>query len=207
MGQTVDANRVIASLKSGSEPLTGCIGSSPFTLLDFWRWSVSDILSNATRGRFAEFIVATATGVDITKCRNEWSAFDLETPEGIKIEVKSAAYLQSWHQSKPSKITFSIRSSLAWDSSTGKYETEAKRQADVYVFSLLHHEHKETVDPLNLDQWKFFVLATAQLDSYTKSRQVITLKSIMSLTSAVRYDGLKNEVHEKYEVHIRSNHT
>ena len=28
------------------------------SVLDFWRWSTSDLLSNATRGRLGEFIVA-----------------------------------------------------------------------------------------------------------------------------------------------------
>jgi len=40
-----------ATVKSGSEPLSYHHQKLNFTLLDFWRWSVSDILSNATRGR------------------------------------------------------------------------------------------------------------------------------------------------------------
>jgi hypothetical protein len=32
---------------------------------------------------------------------------------------------------------------------------DAKRQADVYVFALLAHEDRTTIDPLDLDQWKF----------------------------------------------------
>lgn len=85
-----------ANLKNGEEKLFYDNESLTFSLLDFWRWSVSDILSNATRGRLAEFIIATAVNIDIKQIRDEWGAFDLETPSGIKIEVKSAAYLQSW---------------------------------------------------------------------------------------------------------------
>ncbi|MDM8523410.1 hypothetical protein QUF80_08570 [Desulfococcaceae bacterium HSG8] len=36
------------------------------------------------------------------------AAYDLETHDGIKIEIKSAAYVQSWHQKDYSKITFRI---------------------------------------------------------------------------------------------------
>lgn len=169
-----------------------------FSLLDFWRWSVSDILSNATRGRFAEFIVATATDIDICKLRDEWSAFDLETPEGIKLEIKSAAYLQSWFQRALSKISFSTRAALYWDSLTNKQSDIKKRHADVYVFCLLHHHNKQTVDPLNLDQWEFYVLATKQLNSYTRSQHSITLKSLQGLTQPVCYDKLDSEIKLKH---------
>ena len=57
--------RIQATLKTGSERLIYDDKILDFSLLDFWRWSVSDILSNATRGRFAEFIVATAAKIDI----------------------------------------------------------------------------------------------------------------------------------------------
>lgn len=51
---------VIATPKSGKETLTDNENGVGYNLLDFWRWSVSDILSNATRGRFAEFLIGTA---------------------------------------------------------------------------------------------------------------------------------------------------
>src|SRR5437879_4421516 len=132
-------NKISVTLKSGQETLILEEALLSFTLLDFWRWSVSDILSNATRGRFAEFIVATAANIDITKLRDEWSAYDLETPEGIKIEVKSAAYLQTWHQKALSKISFSIKASLYWDGTSNEQSTIVARHANVYVFCLLHH--------------------------------------------------------------------
>ena len=65
------------------EPKTGderffCNGAEKeLKLLDFWRWSVSDIISNATRGRLAEFIVASACNIDLSVIRDEWSAYDL----------------------------------------------------------------------------------------------------------------------------------
>src|ERR1700712_838353 len=152
-------DKVPATLKSGKERLSYNNQPTKFTILDFWRWSASDILSNATRGVLAEFLVATATNIDITQVRDEWGAFDLETPEGIKIEVKSAAYLQTWFQKAFSLISFSIKEARHWDSDTNILSTESKRHADVYVFCLLKHEIKSTVDPLKLDHWDFYVLA------------------------------------------------
>jgi hypothetical protein len=117
-------------------------------LHDFWRWSVSDLVSNATRGRLAEFIVANALGISTTAVvRDEWSPFDLQTPEGVKVEVKSAAYIQSWYQSKLSSISFRTPKTHAFDPETNQHDIEAKWQADVYVFAVLVHEDKKTIDP------------------------------------------------------------
>jgi hypothetical protein len=149
---------------------------------------------NATRGRLAEFIVAAAVHIDIKKCRDEWSAFDLETPEGIKIEVKSAAYLQSWFQRTHSQIKFSTKAALSWDSTTGQYSTAASRLADVYVFCLLNHRDKSNVDPLDLNQLEFYVLATRQLNEYTKSQSSIGLRALQTLTKKVGYEGLREEI-------------
>ena len=56
--------------------------------------AVADIVGNTNRGALAEFIVARAIGSE-PAVRNDWAAYDLETPSGIKVEVKSSAYLQS----------------------------------------------------------------------------------------------------------------
>jgi hypothetical protein len=117
-------NKLQATLKTGQEKLTYHSQPLGFSLIDFWKWSASDLLSNATRGRFAEFIVATATDTDLEQIRDEWSAFDLETWEGIKIEVKSAAYIQSWFQRKLSPILFSTKAAFVLDSVTNKQEEE-----------------------------------------------------------------------------------
>ena len=74
-----------------------------------------DLTGNATRGRLAEYIVARALGISTGGVRDEWAACDLCTTAGVQIEVKSAAYLQSWQQTKPSTISFSIKKSRPWD--------------------------------------------------------------------------------------------
>ncbi len=88
---------LIVECKTGNEPLHQDGNPLGETLLDFWRWSASDLVSNATRGVLAEYIVATALGL-AGGVRVEWDPFDLLSQEGAKIEIKSAAYLQSWRQ-------------------------------------------------------------------------------------------------------------
>lgn len=154
--------------------------SYEFSVYDFWRWSSSDLLSNAMRGIVAEYLVACDLGVahDI---REEWNPYDLRTPQGWKIEVKSAAYLQSWAQKRLSTISFGIKNTLGWDSETATRTIEPKRQADVYVFALLHHQDKATVDPLNLAQWTFYVLPTAKLNDIVSKQKNIGLRTLLRL--------------------------
>jgi hypothetical protein len=144
---------------------------------------VSDLVSNATRGRLAEYIVARALGISMHGVRSEWDAYDLNTPSGVRVEVKSAAYLQTWHQAKLSPITFRTRPTRAWDPDTNILSKQAKRQADVYVFALLAHTDKRSIDPLNVNQWQFFVLSREVLDGRTRSQHSITLRSLQALSA------------------------
>ena len=172
-----ELDRLVAQRRSGSESFHNKNQELGFDLLDFWQWSSSDILSNAMRGVLAEYLVARAVGV-ADGVREEWAAYDLSGPHDTKIEVKSAAYLQSWYQQKLSSISFSCRKSLGWDAETNQQDREKRRHADVYVFALLDHQDKATVDPLDVSQWKFYVVPTFRLDQRTRSQHSITLASL-----------------------------
>lgn len=176
-------DRLSVAPKTGDEEFKAGDTGLGYKLKDFWIWSVSDLVSNATRGRLAEFIVAKALGISTDTIRDEWGAFDLVTETGLKIEVKSAAYIQSWSQDRLSRVSFRTRKTRAWESETATYRTEAKRQADIYIFALLAHIDKQTIDPLDLDQWKFYVLPTSVLDRRTLSQDSITLNELTELGS------------------------
>ena len=187
-------NYVHPSLKSGKENLSIYDNKTKYNLEDFWRWNMSDLLSNATRGILAEFIVATAIGLDPIDVRNEWDAYDLVSPEGIKIEVKTSAYIQSWYQKDFSKISFSIKPARKWDPKTNVLENEAKRHANVYVFCLLKHKDQDTIDPLKLEQWEFYVVPTPILSNYGGSQNRIILSKLKKIAVPVEYDELKNTI-------------
>jgi hypothetical protein len=87
---------------SGEEAFQGLGGA---TVHDFWVWSTGDLRENTTRGVLAEFFVARAVGAE-AKMRVGWDNYDVRTPSGIRVEVKSSAYLQSWPQRVHSKIRF-----------------------------------------------------------------------------------------------------
>ncbi|MBS1794103.1 MAG: hypothetical protein JSS81_09630 [Acidobacteria bacterium] len=175
-----DLNAIPVFRKSGHEKFI--LGNHPteLNLLGFWQWAGSDLTNNAYRGMLAEYIVACDLGINLMT-RIEWDAYDLLTESGIKIEVKSAAYLQSWKQSKPSRIEFNICPTNAWNTETNSFCQEKKRQADIYVFALLKHLDKKTVNPLDLDQWDFFVLPTLVLDSQVPHQQKIGINGLLKL--------------------------
>ncbi|MCE1160499.1 MAG: hypothetical protein LWW74_04730 [Burkholderiales bacterium] len=180
--------------KTGLEPFTLYDNDLPLNVLSFWQWSSSELLGNALRGKLAEYIVASAIdGLD--RLREEWDEFDLITKSGLKIEIKSSSYIQSWSQSNHSKISFGIqptRSSLSKDSTRS-------RKADIYIFCVLSHKDKETVNPLALEQWDFYVLPTSILNTEIPNQKTITLSSLLSLKPVcARYENLASAI-RKYE--------
>jgi len=199
-----DLKSIQAEPKSGKEYLTDNNIKTEYNLLDFWRWSVSDILSNATRGRFAEFIVGSVVGLNPLDLRDEWDAYDIETKDGIKVEVKSASYIQSWNQKKFSNISFSIKKARFWDSEDNIQRGEPKRHADIYVFCHLKHKDQETIDPLKMEQWDFYVVPTFVLDNYEQSQLSITLNSLKNLTEPRKYSNLKSAIEKAYNQQMKT---
>jgi hypothetical protein len=180
--------------KLGTEKFTRATCAAGFDLIDFWQWSASDLVSNATRGILAEFLVAQALG--LTKgVRAEWDSYDLQLENGLTIEVKSAAYLQSWAQTKLSPISFGIAPTKGWDPKTNEYDLVKKRQADLYVFCLLKTKVQNQLDPLDLDQWEFYVLPTKALNDACPNQKHIGLNRLLRLKPVkCRFEKLRKVV-------------
>ena len=177
--------------KSGDEPFISDEKNLGIFISDFWQWSSSDITGNALRGILAEFIVASALEIN-REVRIEWDAYDL-TFDDIKIEIKSAAYIQTWEQNDYSKITFNIAPTRTWSDEAKSRIDEIKRQSDIYIFCLLSHREQLTLNPLNIDQWEFYLLPTAYLDKYFPLQKTITLSSLLNLQpTKCNYNDLKS---------------
>lgn len=166
--------------KHGNEPIIGPCGGSVSTLIEFWQWSASNILDNTLRGVFAEFLVARSLGIH-HQHRVEWEPFDLRSNEGVRIEVKSAAYVQSWEQTKFSKISFGIGPTSSLDKKTKLYSETRQRHSDLYIFCLLGSPESWEVNPLNLNHWTFFLLETKLLDAKLPTQKRISLSRLERL--------------------------
>jgi hypothetical protein len=160
---------------------------------DFFDWAYSDLLANTTRGVLAEYIVAKALGI-LDRKRVEWDRYDLRLGT-IGIEVKSAAYVQSWKTTQPSTIAFDIGPKAGWDAETNTSAASAGRAAHVYVFCLLEGMDRNSVSPLDLTHWRFYVLPTSVLNREVPKQKTIRLGPLLKLgPTECTFDGLKDAV-------------
>lgn len=171
----------------GNEKFTLFGNELEMTVSDFWSWAYSDLLNNTSRGVLAEYLVKSSFNFTPSpknsQVRVDWAPYDVISPSGRRIEVKTAAYLQSWEQEHFSQILFDIAPKRAWHPLTG-YAPEAKRNCDLFVFCLYTALSREA-SILNLDLWEFYVLPTSVLD-----REIPLQKSI-SLGSLSRFKPVK----------------
>ena len=109
--------------------------------------------------------------------------------------MKSAAYLQSWGQKRLSAISFDVKPKRGWDARRNVYLDAPARSSDVYVFCLLAHCDKSSVDPRDLSQWRFYVIGARELDDRLGKRQRLSLTSLERLDPArTDYGGLAGAV-------------
>ena len=151
--------KVCEETLTGDKLFCGLSELQSLQVVDFWKWSASNLLDNTTRGIVAEFLVAAALGLHRNP-RIEWEPYDLKMRElEVTIEVKSSASYQAWKQERSSPIEFTIARRKRWDPEKRQWSEKAGRWAQPYVFCVL-----DGCDPLNLDAWNFLVLRTSVLE-------------------------------------------
>ena len=160
---------------TGAEKFEGIDAS----VLDFWRFAMSDLRTNNVRGYLAEFLVARAVGSEAV--RVEWDPWDVTTPDGTKIEVKSSGFLQAWAQKKLSVPTYKVSTAFGWDAAAGAWSKKQAFNADVYVFCLHAATTHEEYDPLAVSQWRFYVASRADVEARAGAQ--------MGLATLVRVAG------------------
>lgn len=170
---------------TGNEEFTLHGASAGISVKDYWSWAYSDLIDNTQRGVMAEFLVYSSLKSNYppprTQMRENWLPFDVTSPSGRRIEVKSAAYIQAWTPENIfAQIRFDIGKKLAWDNATATSATVAKRNCDLYVFCLFTAKTKD-VSLLDLDYWDFYVLPTSVLDEKVPDQKGISLSSLLKL--------------------------
>jgi hypothetical protein len=146
------------------EPLAGDerFAGVGVSVTEFWRWAFSDLRENTTRGILAEFLVAHAVGA-AGRLRKSWENYDLLTPTGVRVEVKSSGYLQSWPQARLSRIGFGKLAGLTWDENAGEWGVRRDVRADVFVFAIQTCTDPASYDGLDVAQWQFYVVPAAAI--------------------------------------------
>ncbi|MFI9625262.1 hypothetical protein [Streptomyces sp. NPDC052042] len=165
-------------------------GAGAGTVLDFWRYAMPDLRTNTTRGLLAEFLVHRAVGAEERNA--EWESFDVLAPDGLRIEVKTSAYLQAWEQRRLSQIRFTRLRGRVW-TSEAEDAVEPTYNADVYVFALHIARTHAAYDPLDIGQWHFYVASRACVEATGQAG--MGLASVQRLCGEpVGYDGLADRI-------------
>jgi hypothetical protein len=147
------------------------------TISDFWQWGFSDLIQNTTRGILGEYLVAVLLGVD-DEPRNPWIAYDLKLSNGMTVEVKTTSVLQAWAQNKLYEPRFVLAPTRRWDPETGNMNTTPSLNADLYIFCYFTARDHSAANPLDLDQWEFFVFERKQIEKIFEGKKSISLKDL-----------------------------
>jgi len=193
---------------SGEEQILAPGGESISKLSDFWRWAYSDLIGNAERGVLAEYIVACSLELNNTT-HISWDKYDLLTDDGISVEVKTSAYIQTWKQKSLSKLSFGIQPTYGWDSNTNELGKDKKRQADIYVFCVHKHTEQDTINPLDISQWEFYLSPTSTLNAKFGNQKTTSLSALKKAGAELcAYNNLKTRImaliHQKAQANTES---
>ena len=179
---------------TGKEKFTLDKAELEFDYADFWRFHYSNIYS--LHGEIAEFVVARALGVTESQNSEYWTLWDT-TYRNKRIEVKATAYYHLWNSNGniSKQRTFGITKANGSYDPANSGNNEFCRQNDIYVFCLNTGETRETSNPLNLNNWEFYVVPTVVIDEKCGDNKTISLGKIKKLGFfAKRYNELKKEI-------------
>ena len=179
-------------------------GEAMFSVQDFWQYAYSQLEGLADS--LAEFFVAKALGIEKAENVNYWTAYDMAY-RNKRIEVKSTRYVHPWNTHISKVRTFSIEptNSEYWGSYKIGIDNGKKlsRQSEVYVFCLNNNMDIGHNDPLNMDDWVFYVVPTFVINDYCKDnpkQKKISLNVVRRLANGgVAFDGIRSAVDSAIE--------
>lgn len=163
-----------------------------FGILDLWKYKYSNIFN--MQEVIAEFIVEKALGLTKSQNTDYWTLFDI-LYRNYRIEVKETGYYHSWNEDgKISQVrNFGISKA---NSSYEEQETENKfeRQNDIYVFCLNTGTTKETSNPMNLNNWEFYIVPTSIINEECGNNKHISLGKVRKLAKQIKYTEIKETI-------------
>jgi len=125
-----------------------------------------NLVDNYTTGLVAEVIVAESCGGELVG--EGYGTHDVDL-DGLRIEVKSSALVQSWPQEEPSIPSYDIEKKHGYED-----PTSIERRNDVYVFA--HHRGGKPDDPA---EWTFYVVPTARINERFSDQKTIRLSVVI----------------------------
>ena len=175
----------------GNEHFTKKGEATELTILEFWRWHFSEIFD--LQSKIAEYIVGKALGLTEAQNVGEWTLFDMMY-RGKRIEIKETSYYHAWQtDEEPKSKQRSFGITKAYDNYKAE-NSPLRRQNDIYIFCLNTGETREASNPLELNNWQFYVLSTDVINRKCGDAKTISLSRVEKLAKKVSYSELKGEV-------------
>lgn len=163
-----------------------------FSLLDLWQSKYSNIYN--MQEVIAEFIVEKALGIDKTQNTDYWTLYDILYRD-YRIEIKQTSYYHPWNEKgKISKVRrFGITMANS-NYETPEKENKFERQNDIYVFCLNTGESKVTSNPMNLNNWEFYIVRTKTINEQCGNNKTIGINKVRKISKQVTYDKIKETI-------------
>jgi len=170
----------VPSALIGNEVFTDAGAPLTLSVLDYWQWSESDLAGRAQHAKIAEFLVAFALGATQTAFDPELP-YTLLDPRGIELVVSTHSDVNDWDHYKAPPIAFHR---YPYSIPGVPFTEEAPEGSEpahhhrVHVFSLLVDTNPKTVNPLDVSQWRFYVVPTSFLSERWPGEQKVSLDQL-----------------------------
>ncbi len=147
------------------------------------------LLTNVDRGPLVEEIVAGALATDWVLCASDYASCDLlHRSNGLRIQVKQAAAMQSWGPSA-GEARYSIATKAGRWENGNQWIAEPYRNAESFIFGW-HPRTDALADHRDAHQWRFFVV----LETDLPSQKSIGQAALEKLSRSLGVDDLANAV-------------
>lgn len=163
-----------------------------YGIYDFWLYKYSNIYN--LQEIIAEFIIEKALGLDKSQNIDSWTLYDLKY-RNYRIEIKETSYYHPWNEKgkiSKQRIFGITKANSNYDDSNS--ENRFERQNDIYVFCLNTGTTKEESNPMNLNNWEFYIIPTYVINKVCGDNKTISLGRVRKLTDKVSYDKIKETI-------------
>ncbi|WP_020038186.1 hypothetical protein [Salipiger mucosus] len=144
-------------------------------------------MQNNLRGLWVEAMVCELLGDGWIYTGNDWSAWDLEREDGLRVEIKQSAMYQSWGPSiSPPRFSIATPKGYYPDGETYVANDTGSRMAHIYIFAW-----HDRADQRIVSEWNFYVVETSRLPEGQKS---ISLNALTKLVAPVSATELRNRL-------------
>ncbi|WP_435203504.1 hypothetical protein [Qipengyuania sp. 902] len=140
------------------------------------------LVTNTFRGTLVEAMLTQVLEPEWRWCSADWASHDFENGDGVRLEVKQSAALQSWYGDgfPPNRGRFDIAArKVRWE---GKCRIEqAGRVASIYIFAWHPVTDVDRADNREPKQWQFHIVRSDALPP----QKTITHSKLSAIVEAV----------------------